>query len=170
MWTSPAPTAAAAGTGRPPRGSPVPVRTAANFRSRRSWSFPWTRRSTRASVSNAFRRACKRCTTWASAISPSARPRPRSRAARPSGSSSQARWGARRTTRSSCSTSPRSACTRSTLKPCSPCSTAWWRRGPRCSSSSTTSTSSATPITSSTWDRAVASAAAGSWRPAGLTR
>ena len=68
-------------------------------------------------------------------------------AARPSASRSRASWrrppaapdGAA-VASSMSSTSPRPACTSTTSAPCAACSTAWWTRAIRCSSSSTIST------------------------------
>ena len=132
-WTSPARTAAARAT--PRRRTPCTAlarasrRTRAS-RSRSSWRSPWMRRSTHALTCGALPRDCRCCTTWGWGTSRSARPHRRSRAARPSASSSRARWVAHRTTPSSSSTSPRSACTRSTCRRCSRCSSGSWRRAP----------------------------------------
>jgi hypothetical protein len=92
-------------------------------------------------------RARGTCSRSASATSASASRRRRCPAARPSASRSRASWprppgapdGAA-VASSMSSTSPRPACTSTTSAPCAACSTAWWTRAIRCSSSSTTST------------------------------
>ena len=78
----------------------------------------------------ALQRGYKCCMTWVWGISRSARQRRRSPAERRSVSSSRARWAARRTTPSSSLTNLRSACTRSTCRRCSRCSSDSWRREP----------------------------------------
>ncbi len=85
-------------------------------------------RSTHAPTCGALPRGCRCCMTWGWGTSRSARPRRRSPAGRPSASSSRARWAARRTMPSSSLTSPRSACTRSTCRRCSRCSSGSLRR------------------------------------------
>jgi excinuclease ABC subunit A len=75
------------------------------------------------------------------------RERARCRAARRSASGSPTPWARSWSTRSTCSTSPRSGCTRATWSACSSCCTGCATAATRCWSSSTTSRPSRSPTT-----------------------